>query len=440
MSGPTNTARLPQESVSGQTEDVPSAAPQHWIRLVRPQDVVWVLLFGVLIATSESHDITEIAPLVALAVVQVAEPKIPALASTRGRVLWTLLKLALGYLLIGYTGGIASRYWVVLLLPVVSAATAMGVVGSLVFALLASVSYVSFLVFVDWSRFTVDWPEISEMVLRVVFLAMVGNLANTLAENLRVESESSRRAAAQLEEANLQIREAEEAVRRSDRLAALGQLSAGLAHELRNPLGTIKASSEMLGRNISAENEVALEMAGFITSEVDRANSLITRFLQFARPLELRPDTADLAHVIDRAVASVEREAPGVTIYRNFAPEIPPFPFDAELMERVFYNLVLNAAQATARGGAVTVKTRAAGGTAEIAVIDRGVGIDPGQRDSIFNPFFTTKPEGVGLGLAIVSKIVDEHGGKIAVESELGKGSVFRVLLPMRRSASEPSE
>jgi signal transduction histidine kinase len=440
VSGPINAARFPQESVSGRTDDVPSPAPQHWIRLVRPQDIVWVLLFGVLIATSESHAVTEIAPLVALAVVQVAEPKIPALASTRGRVLWTLLKLALGYLLIGYTGAIASRYWVVLLLPVVSAATALGMVGSQVFALLASVSYLSFLGFVDWSRFTVDWPEISEMVLRVVFLAMVGNLANTLAESLRVESESSRRAAAQLAEANVQIREAEEAVRRSDRLAALGQLSAGLAHELRNPLGTIKASSEMLGRNISAENDVAREMAGFITSEVDRANSLITRFLQFARPLQLRPDTADLAHVVDRAVASVEREAPGVAIYRNFAPEIPPFPFDAELMERVFYNLVLNAAQATAPGGAVTVKTRAAGGTAEIAVIDRGVGIDRKQLESIFNPFFTTKPEGVGLGLAIVSKIVDEHGGKIAVESELGKGSVFRVLLPMRRSASEPTE
>jgi len=104
-------------------------------------------------------------------------------------------------------------------------------------------------------------------------------------------------------------------------------------------------------------------------------------------------------------------------------------------MERVFYNVVLNAVQATAPGGAVTVKTRAAGGMVEIAVIDRGAGIDTADRDSIFNPFFTTKPQGVGLGLAIVSKIVDEHGGKITVESELGKGSIFRVLLPMERMA-----
>jgi signal transduction histidine kinase len=233
------------------------------------------------------------------------------------------------------------------------------------------------------------------------------------------------------------VEQAEEAARRSDRLAALGTLSAGLAHELRNPLGTIKASSEMLGRQVGGENEVAREMSGFIASEVDRCNSLITRFLQFARPLQPHLETADLAQTLDRAVALVERESPGVAIYRNYAPEIPPFPIDAELMERVFYNLVLNAAQATAQGGAVTVKTRAAGGAAEVAVIDRGSGIDAKNLDTIFNPFFTTKPQGTGLGLAIVAKIVDEHGGKITVESEPGKGSIFRVLLPMERGQAE---
>jgi signal transduction histidine kinase len=101
----------------------------------------------------------------------------------------------------------------------------------------------------------------------------------------------------------------------------------------------------------------------------------------------------------------------------------------------VFYNLVLNAVQATPAGGAVTVKARAGAGLAEVAVIDRGAGIEPKHLETVFNPFFTTKPQGVGLGLAIVSKIVDEHGGKITVESDPGKGSVFRVLLPMDRPA-----
>jgi signal transduction histidine kinase len=349
------------------------------------------------------------------------------------------LKLVLGYLVIGYTGAIESHFWPVLLLPVVTAAATFGFAGTLVFStIVASGSYLSFLLYINWKQMTVEGQDISELVARVVFLAMAGTLTNMLAEDLRVQSEKHRRTAEQLAEANVHIQQAEEAVRRSDRLAALGQLSAGLAHELRNPLGTIKASAEMLSAQVSAENDVAREMAGFISTEVDRTNSLVTRFLQFARPLQVRLERADLAQVLDRAIAEAQREAPRIAIYKNYAPEIPPFPLDAELMERVFYNLVLNAAQATAPGGAVTVKTRAAGGMAEIAVIDRGVGIDPKQRDSIFNPFFTTKPTGVGLGLAIVAKIVDEHGGKIAVESEPGKGSIFCVILPMRPPA-QPS-
>ena len=407
---------------------------RRWIRLVRAQDFVWMLVFAALLATAEFGDVFEVAPLLALGVAQILEHKIPAIPSLRSRIFWMVLKLALGFVLIGFTNSINSKYWLVLLLPVVSAATTFGVVGTMVFTLLTCAAYLAFLLKLhDWRQLEVD------LQLRVVCLVMIGNLVNALAQDLRVQSEKHRRTAEQLAGANLRIQQVEEAARRSDRLAALGQLSAGLAHELRNPLGTIKASSEMLVRSVGAENEVAREMAGFITSEVDRTNSLVTRFLQFARPLKLQPAKAELAQTLDRAVGLVEREWSGIAIYRNYAPEIPPFPFDAELMERVFYNLVLNAAQATAPGGAVTVKTRAAGGTAEIAIIDRGAGIDPQQLDSIFNPFFTTKPQGVGLGLAIVSKIVDEHGGKILVESELGKGSVFRVLLPMERTTQNES-
>jgi two-component system, NtrC family, sensor histidine kinase HydH len=402
---------------------------------VRPQDFVWVLLFGVLIATSSVGDVLELAPLIGLGVLQIVEPKIPALQSVRGRVASTALKLVLAYVLIGYSGGVSSRYWVVLLLPVVSTATVAGVGWTLIWMLAAAGVYFSFLLFpsVDWF----EWIDL--LVERVVFLAMVGTLANTLAEDLRVQSAKHRRTAEELAQANAHIQEAEEAVRRSDRLAALGQLSAGLAHELRNPLGTIKASSEMLGQSVGAENEVAREMAGFISTEVDRCNALITRFLQFARPLQLRRERADLTKMLDTAIALVEREAPGIAIYRNYEPELRPFAFDAELLERVFYNLVLNAAQASPPGGAVTVKTRSAAGVAEVAVIDRGAGIEQRNLNSIFNPFFTTKPAGVGLGLAIVSKIVDEHGGTITVESEPGKGSIFRVALPMQQSVPESS-
>ena len=407
----------------------------RWVRWVRPHDLVWLLLFGVLIAHPIYGDAFELGPLIALAVVQIAEPKIPALQTTRGRVAGILIKLLLIWPLLAFNGTVGSRYWVLLALPVVTAATMAGVGWTLLWTIAVAGAYLSFLLFpnVDWFQ----WVDLA--VERVVFLAMVGTLANMLAESLRVQSAKHERTARELAQANVQLQEAEEAVRRSDRLAALGQLSAGLAHELRNPLGTIRASSEMLEQSLSGEGEVAREVAGFIRTEVDRCNALITRFLQFARPVQLQREKVDLGKVLDESIALVEREAPGVAIYRNYEPEMRPFPFDAGLMERVFYNLILNAAQASSEGGAVTVKTRSAGGTAEVAVIDRGAGIDEANLQNIFNPFFTTKPSGVGLGLAIVSKIVDEHGGKITVESEPGKGSIFRVALPMEPAAPNSS-
>jgi two-component system, NtrC family, sensor histidine kinase HydH len=409
----------------------------QWLRLIRPQDLVWIPLFGALAGTSRILDAPVIIPLVALAIVQILEPKVPALASTSGRVLWIVLKLLLCYLLIGFTGGIQSNFWLLLLLPVVSAATAFGLAGTLLFTTLSAAAYLSFLLFLDWERYALDWPEIGVLVQDMIFLYLAANSANLLAADLRNQSQKHRETAEMLAEANRQVIEAEEAVRRSDRLAALGQLTAGLAHELRNPLGTIKASAEMLGKTLTAENEVAREVAGFISSEVDRTNSLVTRFLQFARPLQVRLATADLGQALDRAIAEAQREAAGINIYKAYSPDIPPFPFDAELMERVFYNLILNAAQASPAGGAVTVKSRATGRSVEILVIDRGSGIEHTQVKQIFNPFFTTKKDGVGLGLAIVAKIVDEHGGKIAVESEPGKGSIFCVSLPMDRPPSQ---
>jgi two-component system sensor histidine kinase HydH len=404
----------------------------RWMRLLQLQDLVWVPLFAAIIALNPDHDASEITMLVALATVQIAESKFAFLSTTGGKILWNVLKLAIVLLLIGYTHGVESRYYLLLLLPMVSAAISLGVLTTLLFSVISCAGYLSFLLFVDWSQRYMEPEDIFDLALRVIFLVMAGNLANALAGALRAQSEQSKKVAEQLAEANQSLRAAEDAVRRSDRLAALGQLSAGLAHELRNPLGTIKASAEMLSRSVEGENEVAREVAGFISTEVDRTNALVTRFLDFARPLKLRRAPVELAHVLDRAVELAERDAAShrVAIFKNYSPDIPPLPLDAELMERVFYNLLANAVQASQAEGTVTIKTRPGDGMAEVCVIDRGSGIDPSIVNTIFNPFVTTKPDGVGLGLAIVSKIVDEHGGRISVESEVGKGSVFRVLLP----------
>jgi two-component system sensor histidine kinase HydH len=401
------------------------------------QDLVLIVLFAALALGGPERGPLTYSLLSLLAALQIAERRVPFLLSRRGSVLANLSKLALGYLLMGFTGGVNSSYHLILLIPVISAATTLGAGGTVLFTVLACASYLSFLLFLDWTRYTLPPDEVAELSLRLAFLAFTGYLTQSLAEAHRVQARKAQAAADQLAEANRNLQEAEAAVRRSERLAALGQLSGGLAHELRNPLGTIRASAEMLVKNLPQDNSLASELVGFISAETDRINSLVTRFLEFARPLELRPVEAELAEVIDRAVAQLERHTPSfqITVYKNYSPDVRPFPFDTELLERLVFNLLLNAAQATPPGGAITVKTRPVDGNVELTVIDRGSGIASEYRESIFNPFFTTKSDGVGLGLAIVSKIVDLHHGTMAVESEPGKGSVFRVYLPTERKA-----
>jgi two-component system, NtrC family, sensor histidine kinase HydH len=392
-------------------------------RYLRPQDLVWLLAIAAIGVFSPYRDPRVLWSLAALATLQVFDARMAPATSI-------LLKLLLIWVIIYYADGISSGLWVMLMLPVISAATRFGLLGTTIFSLLACLHNASFIAFIDpeKGRFVLWSPEGREFLLRMLILIVVGFLVNQLAEASRRETRRFQETAAKLETAVAQVR-------RSERLAALGQLTAGLAHELRNPLGTMKTSAELLARSVSKENPIAQEMAGYISTEVDRTNSLITRFLDFARPQHLRLEPGDIATLLDQAIASFYRERPaslaGIEIYKNYSPGIPPLKFDAELLERVFSNLILNAAQASSPGGVVTVKTQLLDHNVEVCVIDRGTGIEAKDLESIFNPFFTTKPDGVGLGLAICSKIVDEHGGHITVESSAGEGSVFHVVLPL---------
>ncbi len=416
--------------------------PTDWRRFVRPQDFVWLALFAALAIFSPGESPVVIVLLIAIGIVQILESRIGA----RGAIVLSLLLCyPLIYFSQEYPYGIQSSFWLMLLLPVISAATNFDLLGSTIVVVIACLEDLSFVLFLEWEnryngkQYVIESDQRLELALRILTLLAVSYLTHQLAKAKRDEAARYQKVAEQLAEANENLKRAEAEVRRSERLAALGQLTAGLAHELRNPMGTMKTSAEMLARTVEKENSIAREMAGYIKDEVDRTNSLITRFLDFARPQHLKMEMGDLAAMLDRAIELFEREkarsSAGVTVFKNYSPDIPPIAFDAELMERVIYNLVMNAAQASPSGGVVTVKTRRVQDKdedkIEVAVIDRGSGIEPKDLESIFNPFFTTKPEGVGLGLAIVSKIVDEHGGKMTVESSVGEGSVFRVFLPI---------
>ncbi len=246
-----------------------------------------------------------------------------------------------------------------------------------------------------------------------------------------------------------------------DRLAALGQMAAGLAHEIRNPLGSIKGAAQFLqpqrgriGRQIArsrqgsrpAEQSDQSEFLDIIVEEVNRLNKIVSQFLDYARPYrgEQRPlEVADVAQEDAAAPRQGARRA-AVEIVTSFAERLPPVRADAEQLLQVFLNLSLNALQAMPpQAGRLLISTGlrratrrgAAAAFLEVRFRDTGVGIPPGDLKNLFIPFFTTKDKGTGLGLPISQRIIENHGGTIEVRSQPGEGATFTVLLPIEADA-----
>ena len=247
-----------------------------------------------------------------------------------------------------------------------------------------------------------------------------------------------------LSEANRNLKLAQEEAQRAERLAALGQLSAGLAHEIRNPLGVIKGSAEILAQKLGRKaDELAKELAGYIYTEVNRVSALVSRFLDFARPSQLNLTPGDLTHVVERSLKAVSDTGActRAKVHRDFIPGLPLVMLDQDLSDQVFTNLLMNACEAMGeQGGELWIRVRAADDkNREAGVVveieDSGPGVAPEMKEQIFNPFVTTKKSGVGLGLAIVSKIVDAHGGSVKLISEPGYGACFRVTFPAAGTA-----
>lgn len=408
---------------------------KHIEKFFRPQDFAWLLFVAVLIATTPETNYNATILLIVIGAFQIAEPRLSCLASRRGQVVSIILKLLLSYLLVGYTHGINSYYYAIFLIPVVSAATILDLPGVIVVTAISCLAYFSFLlpIYIDWSEFELPEGTLSLMSVRASFYAIVAFLVYEQAKAKRDEMRRTQQAAERLAESNRNLRLTEASLRRSERLAALGQLTAGLAHELRNPLGTIKASAELLIKETTHQRpDVMSEMALYILSEVDRVNSLIASFLDFARPLQVHPVAADLSSVIDDVARQEADLASKQEIEIDIHIPHRPFTFlfDPDLLRLAISNLVQNAIEASAPGRKVEMRAEMADDDVLIFISDQGEGIQPQQLESIFNPFFTTKPNGVGLGLAIVAKIVDEHHGRVNVFSQPGTGTTFEMKLP----------
>lgn len=232
-----------------------------------------------------------------------------------------------------------------------------------------------------------------------------------------------------------QIKKLEEKVKRSEKLAAIGELAAGVAHEIRNPLSSIRGFAQFF-RHALKNRPQEQEYAETMISEVDRINRVVTDLLTFARPMEAEPAPTDVTELIEHTMRLVEADADSREVQiQTKITDVSKLPMDANQMTQALLNLLLNALQAVDHGGQVEIgaELNADASYLHLWVKDNGPGIPSDQKEKIFEPFFTTREKGTGLGLAIVHKIVENHDGEIKIESPLAgsnKGCQFTIKIP----------
>ena len=223
----------------------------------------------------------------------------------------------------------------------------------------------------------------------------------------------------------------EEQLRRSEKLSTLGEMAAVLAHEIRNPLGSIRGTAEIL-RDDYRPGDPKHEFIEIQIKETERLNHVVEDFLRMARQQPAKLRDCSIREELETIVTLVARDAQdrGIALHLEAAPQATIVRGDGEKLRQAFLNIVINALQATPSGGSVGILLNKIDSEFEITFRDSGAGIAPDDLQRIFEPFYTTKPDGTGLGLAVTRKIIEAHGGTLVVESELGQGTTVLVRLP----------
>jgi signal transduction histidine kinase len=346
-------------------------------------------------------------------------------------ILFTLFHSLLGTTGAGWLHSLLGHLYIA---PIIMAAYWFGFSGGVL------VSIVSMVLFL-WHFFH-HWPEqfvdIYNFVELFLFL-VIGVTTGVLSQMERKQRLRHEQALIRLDESHRKLREqtavlfqTEEQLRRADRLSALGELSAGMAHEIRNPLGSIKGAAEILRDDYGSQGPKA-EFVQILLKETDRLNAIVQEFLNFARPRTPEFHETDLNEVLESVLTLTAQPArkAGIMVERRLDTAIGKRNLDGGLLKQAFLNLVLNAIQAMPGGGTLTIESVLREREVEVAVSDTGVGITAENRKKLFSPFFTTKTEGTGLGLAITYRIIENHRGTIVVQSEPGKGTTFTVRIPV---------
>lgn len=269
-------------------------------------------------------------------------------------------------------------------------------------------------------------PPMPGVALRVAFFGLVGLCMGMVAEQTRRRREALERQQEQL--------------LRWDRLATVGELAAGLAHELRNPLAGISGALHVLGGQFQPDDERQALLAD-LQAQIARMNRTLTDLLQHARPEKPQRVAVEINGLLEQSLKFLPRG--DIEVIRRLDGSLPPVSVDPNLLHQALLNILVNARQAMPTGGRLTIETRMLAGNGrpvQIRIADTGVGIPADHLSRIFQPFFTTKAQGTGLGLAIAARVVEEHGGRITVESAVGKGTAFTIALPSGPPSALPAD
>jgi signal transduction histidine kinase len=320
--------------------------------------------------------------------------------------------------------------------PIVVGAYWFGVRGGVATAIAAALAYAPHIHHAWANNAPYTFSQYSELVIFVCAGGLVGFLADVqrrLTRQYQVVARS-------LETRNRELKDSHDQLRRADRLAALGQIAAGLAHEIRNPLAGIKGALDIIVSKVD-QGTPESEFAGIAATELERLNDLVQEFLTYARPHAPELRSARLRDVVEHVLLLLrpEAERAGVILVHQAGEALPDTHIDAEQVRQVLFNLVLNGIQATPPSGEIRIETFSAGSHAIVQVTDQGPGFPPDHLARVFDPFFTTKPHGTGLGLAISQRIIEAHHGEIDVRNTAGGGAVVRIALPFQPVASSGS-
>jgi len=311
--------------------------------------------------------------------------------------------------------------------PVIMGAYWYGVPGGLGTAFAASLVYLPHIRW-TWSS---DMGYAANQYAEIVVLHLIGVTVGLLSSAQRRMTARHRDTAASLERSHRQLLASQADLRRAERLSVLGQVAAGLAHEIRNPLAGLKGALEIVASRVPSGTPEA-EFAGIAARDAARLDGLVHDFLTYARPHDPVLQDVDLQTLVDHVLALVTAQAGAarvrIALDRTSSIVIRA---DREQIAQVLLNVVLNAVQASPPGATVRVHAGVADGRALIDISDEGGGIPAGESERIFEPFFTTKPRGTGLGLAISQRIVLAHGGTIEVTASSALGTTFRLRLPL---------